>query len=93
MEHTRDNQQKKITASKVERDELYLYSLKKMADNNINSNESPLTGLYGIKAFFYQSNELMKKNPDKRFAVLRRMNRRLQVYMELRHSFMKLMSL
>ena len=46
MEHTRDNQQKKITASKVERDELYLYSLKKMADNNINSNESPLTGLY-----------------------------------------------
>ena len=44
MEHTRDNQQKKITASKVERDELYLYSLKKMADNNINSNESPLTG-------------------------------------------------
>lgn len=51
MEHTRDNQQKKITASKVERDELYLYSLKKMADNNINSNESPLTGLYGIKAF------------------------------------------
>lgn len=71
MEHTRDNQQKKITASKVERDELYLYSLKKMADNNINSNESPLTGLYGIKAFFYQSNELMKKNPDKRFAVIR----------------------
>ena len=42
-----------------------------MADNNINSNESPLTGLYGIKAFFYQSNELMKKNPDKRFAVIR----------------------
>lgn len=53
MEHTRDNQQKKITASKVEREELYLYSLKKMAANNINSNESPLTGLYGIKAFFY----------------------------------------
>ena len=52
MEHTRDNQQKKITASKVERDELYLYSLKKMADNNINSNESPLTGLYGIKSIF-----------------------------------------
>lgn len=71
MEHTRDNQQKKITASKVEREELYLYSLKKMAANNINSNESPLTGLYGIKAFFYQSNELMKKNPDKRFAVIR----------------------
>ncbi len=71
MEHTRDNQQKKVTASRIESDELYLYSLRKMADNNINSNESPLTGLYGIKAFFYQSNELMKNNPDKHFAVIR----------------------
>ncbi len=71
MEHTGDIEQKKTTASRIERDELYLYSLKKMADNNINSNESPLTGLYGIKAFFYQSNELMRNNKDKQFAVIR----------------------
>ena len=57
MKHAGDNEEKKITASKIEKDELYLYSLRKMADNNIDSNKSPLTGLYGIKAFFYQSNE------------------------------------
>lgn len=71
MEHTGDIEQKKKTASKIERDELYLYSLRKMADSNINSGESPLTGLYGIKAFFYQANELMKNNQDKQFAVIR----------------------
>ena len=65
MKHAGDNEEKKITASKIEKDELYLYSLRKMADNNIDSNKSPLTGLYGIKAFFYQSNELIKNNPIK----------------------------
>lgn len=71
MKHAGDNEEKKITASKIEKDELYLYSLRKMADNNIDSNKSPLTGLYGIKAFFYQSNELIKNNPDKQFAIIR----------------------
>ena len=71
MEHTGDIEQRKTTASKIKKDELYLYSLKKMADNNVNSNESPLTGLYGIKAFFYQANELMNNNADKQFAVIR----------------------
>ena len=47
MKHAGDNEEKKITASKIEKDELYLYSLRKMADNNIDSNKSPLTGLYG----------------------------------------------
>ena len=71
MKHAGDNEEKKITASKIEKDELYLYSLRKMADNNIDSNKSPLTGLHGIKAFFYQSNELIKNNPDKQFAIIR----------------------
>ena len=35
MKHAGDNEEKKITASKIEKDELYLYSLRKMADNNI----------------------------------------------------------
>lgn len=63
--------EKKTIASKIEKDELYLYSLKKMADSNIQENKIPLTGLYGIKAFFYKANELMKSNPDKNFAVIR----------------------
>ena len=59
------------TNSKIMSDELYLYSLKKMAALNAKKNESPLTGLYGIKAFFYEANELMKNNSDKKFAVIR----------------------
>ena len=31
MKHAGDNEEKKITASKIEKDELYLYSLRKMA--------------------------------------------------------------
>lgn len=71
MEHTGDIEQKNITASKLEKDELYLYSLKKMAESNINISESPLTGLRGIRAFYYQANELMNNNADKQFAVIR----------------------
>jgi diguanylate cyclase/phosphodiesterase len=71
MGNAGDNIKDNTTNSKIVSDELYLYSLKKMADLNAKKNESPLTGLYGIKAFFYEANELMKNNSDKKFAVIR----------------------
>lgn len=71
MGNAGDNTKDNTTNSKIVSDELYLYSLKKMADLNAKKNESPLTGLYGIKAFFYEANELMKNNSDKKFAVIR----------------------
>ena len=58
MGNAGDNTKDNTTNSKIMSDELYLYSLKKMAALNAKKNESPL-----------------------------------QVYMELRHSFMKLMNL
>ena len=58
MGNAGDNTKDNTTNSKIVSDELYLYSLKKMADLNAKKNES-----------------------------------HLQVYMELRHSFMKLMNL
>lgn len=71
MGNAGDNTKDNTTNSKIMSDELYLYSLKKMAALNAKKNESPLTGLYGIKAFFYEANELMKNNSDKKFAVIR----------------------
>lgn len=53
MGNAGDNTKDNATNSKIMSDELYLYSLKKMADLNAKKNESPLTGLYGIKAFFF----------------------------------------
>ena len=73
MGNAGDNIKDNTTNSKIVSDELYLYSLKKMADLNAKKNESPLTGLYGIKAFFYEANELMKNNSDKKFAVIRKL--------------------
>lgn len=79
MGNAGDNTKDNTTNSKIVSDELYLYSLKKMADLNAKKNESPLTGLYGIKAFFYEANELMKNNSDKKFAVIR-----MDIYIILR---------
>lgn len=52
MGNAGDNTKDNTTNSKIVSDELYLYSLKKMADLNAKKNESPLTGLYGIKHSF-----------------------------------------
>lgn len=52
------------------KNELYLYSLKKMAEENAESNKISLTNLYNLRAFYYKAAELMIENPDKRFAVI-----------------------
>jgi diguanylate cyclase (GGDEF)-like protein len=53
------------------KEELYLYSLKKMAYENVARNRSTLTNLYGNKAFFFMANELMRDFPEQRHAVIR----------------------
>lgn len=52
------------------KEELYLYSLKKMAEVNVESNIDHLTQLLNLRAFQYESGELMRSNPDKRFALI-----------------------
>lgn len=65
---------KKITNSPMMtekgREELYLYSLKKMAHDNTSEGQEELTKLYGIKPFFFKGNELIKENPERKFAVI-----------------------
>ena len=53
------------------RNELYMYSLKKMADRNSESERITLTGLYGIAPFFYKANECMLNHPEFNFALIR----------------------
>lgn len=50
--------------------ELYLYSLRKMAEGNVENNRISLTNLYNLKAFFYLCGELFLKNTEKKFGVI-----------------------
>lgn len=50
--------------------ELYLYSLRKMAENNLESNRTFMTGLYNLRAFLYKGAEEMLQNPDLKFALI-----------------------
>ena len=49
---------------------LYLYSLRKMAENNMDSNRAFMTGLYNLRAFQYKAAEEMRENPELRFALI-----------------------
>lgn len=51
-------------------EELYMYSLRKMAYGNINNDYVDLTKLFGRKAFFFKCNEVLRRNPDRRYAVI-----------------------
>lgn len=53
------------------KNELYLYSLKKMADRNAEIDRHSLTGLYGTIAFFYKANECLHSYPDRQYALIR----------------------
>lgn len=50
--------------------ELYLYSLRKMAEQNVENNRVSLTNLYNLKAFFYLCGEMIRENPDNLFGVI-----------------------
>lgn len=64
----------KIFATKQDTKEsvsgLYLYSLRKMAENNLESNRTFMTGLYNLRAFQYKAAEEMRENPNLRFALI-----------------------
>ncbi len=50
--------------------ELYLESLRRMAEHNKEASRYPLTGLYNMRTFFYLSSELMQQNPKSSFGVI-----------------------
>ncbi len=59
-----------IQKTKEGQQELYLYSLRKMAEQNIETNRNPVTQLYNIRAYFYLCGEKMQEEPDKKYAVI-----------------------
>lgn len=50
--------------------ELYIYSLRKMAENNMESNRTFMTDLYNLCAFHYKAQEEMLANPELKFAMI-----------------------
>lgn len=49
---------------------LYLHSLRKMAEQNLEQSRSPMTDLYNVRAFFYKSDELAMLNPEHKWAMI-----------------------
>lgn len=52
------------------KEELYLYSLRKMAEGNVENNRTGLTNLHNMKSFFYLCGEMIKAQPDKKYGVI-----------------------
>lgn len=52
------------------RHELYMYSLRKMAEPHVKENYHTLTNLPNLRALFYSGDEMTMENPDKEFAVI-----------------------
>ncbi len=50
--------------------ELYLYSLRKMAEDKVESNRSALTELHNLKSFFYLCGEMILEHPDWQYGVI-----------------------
>ena len=50
------------------KEELYLYSLRKMAEENVENNRTGLTNLHNINSFFYLCGEMIKQQPDKKYS-------------------------
>ncbi|MDE5748683.1 MAG: GGDEF domain-containing phosphodiesterase [Acetatifactor sp.] len=62
-----DNSKQNTEAGKQE---LYLYSLRKMAEDNVEKNKSPLTQLQNLRSFFYMGGEIIRENPQEQFALI-----------------------
>ncbi len=52
------------------RQELYLYSLRKMAEQNMEKNRNPLTQLHNLRSFFYLGDEIIRQYPENQYAVI-----------------------
>ena len=63
-------QQEQAISQPYDRNDLYLYTLRKMAESNLETNLTNLTRLLNRRAFFYKSAEILKDNPDKKFAIM-----------------------
>lgn len=50
--------------------ELYMYSLRKMAEDNVERNRNPLTQLQNLRSFFYTGGEIIREHPQENFAVI-----------------------
>lgn len=50
--------------------ELYLYSLRKMAQDNVEKNKSSLTQLQNLRSFFYLGGEVIRQHPQEKYAVI-----------------------
>ena len=50
--------------------ELYLYSLRKMAEDNVEKNRNSLTQLQNLRSFFYMGGEIIRQHPQKKYAVI-----------------------
>jgi len=50
--------------------ELYLYSLRKMAEDNVNEHKNTLTSQHDLKAFFFLCGEMIRENPTKQYGVI-----------------------
>lgn len=50
--------------------ELYLYSLRKMAEDNVEHNRNPLTRLQNLRSFFYMGGEIIREHPGEQYAVI-----------------------
>ncbi len=65
-----NEEQEQAINQPYDRSDLYLYTLRKMAESNLETNLTNLTRLLNRRAFFYKSAEVMRENPDKKFAIL-----------------------
>lgn len=50
--------------------ELYLYSLKKLAEENVKEHRNALTDLHNLKAFFYLCGEMIHEQPNLQYGVI-----------------------
>lgn len=60
----------KLLAMSDEDLDLYMYSLHKLAEDNVESNRQMITELYNLRAFNYRAEEEMLANPDLKFALI-----------------------
>ncbi len=52
------------------RQELYLFSLRKMAEQNVDKNRAPLTQLHNLRSFFFLGDEIIQRYPEKQVGVI-----------------------
>ncbi|MBQ8821317.1 MAG: diguanylate cyclase, partial [Lachnospiraceae bacterium] len=59
-----------FASTEAGRDELYMYSLRKMADENVHKDVNLITNLPTLRAFFYTGDEVIMKYAEKEFALV-----------------------